>query len=163
MNIRDFRHSAKNESFGENLQIRRLEENDYELGFLSVLSVLTTVGTISKEKWSVQYRNITSNPLIEIWVIHDTDLNQIIGSATLLIEPKFIHACGRVGHIEDVVIRKNIHGGGFGKKLIDHLTKRAVLAGCYKVILDCSDKNVGFYEKCGFIAKGREMALYSKL
>ncbi len=145
------------------MNIRRLEEGDYELGFLSLLSVLTTVGTVSKEKWTEQYRIITSNPLIEIWVIHDTVKNQIIGTATLLIEPKFIHDCGRVGHIEDVVVQKNIHGGGFGKKIIEHLTKRATLAGCYKVILDCSTKNVGFYEKCGFIEKGREMARYSKL
>jgi glucosamine-phosphate N-acetyltransferase len=163
MNIRDFSQSAKNESFGEKFQIRRLEEEDYDIGYLNVLSVLTTVGTVTKEKWTEQFRIITSNPLLEVWVIHDIKLNQIIGSATLLIEPKFIHECGRIGHIEDVVIRNNIHGGGFGKRLIEHLTKRATMANCYKVILDCSNKNVGFYEKCGFIAKGREMALYSKL
>jgi GNAT superfamily N-acetyltransferase len=163
MNILDFSHSAKNESFGEKIKIRKLEEGDYDLNYLNVLSVLTTVGTVTKEKWIEQFRIITSNPLIEVWVIHDIKLNQIIGSATLLIEPKFIHECGRVGHIEDVVISKNIHGGGFGRRLIEHLTKRARLLGCYKVILDCSNKNVGFYEKCGFIAKGREMALYSKL
>ena len=100
------------------MNIRRLEEGDYEIGFLSLLSVLTKVGTVRKEKWTEQYRIITSNPLIEIWVIHDTVKNQIIGTATLLIEPKFIHECGRVGHIEDVVVQKNIHGGGFGKKII---------------------------------------------
>lgn len=145
------------------MNIRKLEENDYDLGFLGVLSDLTKVGSITREKWNEQYKIISSSPFIEIWVIHDTKSNQIIGTATLLIEPKFIHGCGRVGHIEDVVVRKNIHGSGFGKKLIDHLTKLAAQKGCYKVILDCSDKNVGFYEKCGFIAKGREMALYSKL
>ena len=29
--------------------------------------------------------------------------------------------------------------------------------GCYKVILDCSESNVGFYEKCGFDNKGYQM------
>ena len=31
---------------------------------------------------------------------------KVIGCATLLIEPKFIHECSNVGHIEDVVIDK---------------------------------------------------------
>jgi glucosamine-phosphate N-acetyltransferase len=30
------------------------------------------------------------------------------------------------------------------------LKELAVEKGCYKVILDCSDSNVSFYEKCGF-------------
>lgn len=30
-------------------------------------------------------------------------------------------------------------------------------AGCYKVILDCSEENVPFYEKCGLIKKEVQM------
>jgi len=33
-------------------------------------------------------------------------------------------------------------------------------AGCYKVILDCAEKNIGFYEKCGFKRKEVTMAWY---
>jgi glucosamine-phosphate N-acetyltransferase len=156
MNIR----SAKNESFGENLQIRKLEENDYDLGYLNLLTDLTTVGTVSKEKWSERYREISSNTFIEIWVIHDTVKNRIIGSATLLIEPKFIHECGRVGHIEDVVLSKNTHGTGLGKKIVTFLSDQAKIRGCYKVILDCTQQTIGFYEKCGFIKKETQMAIY---
>ena len=36
----------------------------------------------------------------------------IIGSTTLLIEQKFIHDGGKVGHIEDVVTRKGYEGFG---------------------------------------------------
>lgn len=32
--------------------------------------------------------------------------------------------------------------------------------GCYKIILDCSQKNIPFYEKCGFSHKEYEMVLY---
>ncbi len=32
--------------------------------------------------------------------------------------------------------------------------------GCYKVILDCSEKNEGFYAKLGFQRKELQMALY---
>lgn len=39
-------------------------------------------------------------------------------------------------------------------------TQTARDAGCYKVILDCKECNTGFYEKCGFAAKGIQMARY---
>lgn len=29
--------------------------------------------------------------------------------------------------------------------------------GCYKVILDCSEDNVNFYQKCGFTKKEVQM------
>ena len=160
MNNRDFSHFAKNESLGEKFQIRKLEESDYHLGYLNVLTDLTTVGRISNEEWTERYREISSNPFIEIWVIHDTSNNRIIGTGTLLVEPKFIHECGRVGHIEDVVVRKNIHGGGFGKKIVTFLAEQAKIRGCYKVILDCTEKTIGFYEKCGFVKKATQMAIY---
>ena len=31
---------------------------------------------------------------------------------------------------------------------------------CYKIILDCAEKNEKFYEKCGFVKKEIQMALY---
>jgi hypothetical protein len=29
---------------------------------------------------------------------------QVIGAATLMVEKKFIHECGQVGRVEDVVV-----------------------------------------------------------
>jgi len=145
------------------MNIRQLEEGDYDLGYLDLLNDLTTIGMVNKEQWLERFREIKNSNMIEIWVIHDKSSNKIIGTATLLVEPKFIHRCGLVGHIEDVVIRKHIHGGGLGKKLIGLLMERSILRGCYKTILDCGEHNVGFYQKCGFSIKGREMARYSKL
>lgn len=131
--------------------IRRLEENDFT-EHLSLLSELTTVGLISKEKWIERFREIQTKS--EIWIIHDKEM---IGTATLMVEPKFIHECGSVGHIEDVVISKKINGNGFGKKIVLFLIERAKELGCYKVILDCNEINVGFYEKCGFVKNGIQM------
>ena len=31
--------------------------------------------------------------------------------------------------------------------------------GCYKAILDCSEANIPFYEKCGFDKKGIQMSV----
>lgn len=145
------------------MNIRRLEVNDYHLGYVELLSELTKVGEISKDNWIERFNTIKYSNLIEIWVIHDTDSNKIIATGTLLIEPKFIHNCGKVGHVEDIVTSKKCNGKGLGKKIINQLTERAKINDCYKVILDCSEHNVGFYEKCGFSVKGREMTIYCKL
>ena len=65
-----------------------------------------------------------------------------------------------MGHIEDVVVDTTYRGYGLGKKIIGVLVDHAKKMGCYKVILDCSNKNVGFYEKCGFVQHEVEMRLY---
>ena len=74
----------------------------------------------------------------------------VMGTATLYILEKLIHTGGKVGIIEDVAMHERSRGLGIGKQLIEHLIESANKNGCYKVILSCSESNVGFYEKCGF-------------
>jgi len=78
---------------------------------------------------------------------------KIVGSTTLLIEPKFIHQGGIVGHIEDVAVDKNFQG----EKIIKHVLELAKNHGCYKTILDCSDNIKPFYEKLGFKHNSNEL------
>jgi glucosamine-phosphate N-acetyltransferase len=47
-----------------------------------------------------------------------------------------------------------------GYWIIETLKHIGAMAGCYKIILDCSEKNVQFYEKCGFKKKEVEMVWY---
>ena len=63
-------------------------------------------------------------------------------------------------HIEDVVVDSTVRGKGLGKLIITKLVELAEAAGCYKVVLDCSEANVGFYKKCGFEQKEVQMACY---
>jgi glucosamine-phosphate N-acetyltransferase len=42
-------------------------------------------------------------------------------------------------------------------RLIDALVRVAKQQGCYKVILDCTEHNVLFYEKCGLSRKEVQM------
>jgi glucosamine-phosphate N-acetyltransferase len=72
----------------------------------------------------------------------------IIGTAALLVEYKIRGL--RCAHIEDVVVDSSYRGHGTGKQLIEELVKIAKSCKCYKVILDCSDTNIKFYEGCGF-------------
>jgi hypothetical protein len=44
-----------------------------------------------------------------------------------------------------------------GRRLIEALLGVAQARGCYKVILDCSEANQAFYEKCGLTRKEVQM------
>ena len=67
-----------------------------------------------------------------------------------MIEQKFIHDGGLVGHIEDVVVRKDYERRGIGIKLVTSMLERAKEKNCYKTILDCKDDVKQFYERIGF-------------
>jgi len=128
--------------------IREIEEGDFQKGFLNTLDTLREASNISKEKASEILKNIKSNPNHIIIVAEMND--KIIGATTLLIEPKFIHKGGFVGHIEDVVVSKEFQGQKIGEKIIKYVLKVAEKHNCYKTILDCSDNVKQFYEKMGF-------------
>ncbi len=140
------------------MNYRLLQSSDFNKGFLELLSQLTTVGNISKNMFLNKLKNISKNSLHKIFVLEKD--NKIISCATLFIEDKFIHSCGKVGHVEDVVVHSGYRGIQLGKKIIDFLSQEAEKMGCYKILLDCSDKNVSFYEKCLYEYKGAYMAKY---
>jgi len=137
---------------------RLLEQGDFQKGFLELLSQLTIIGEISKDEFIKRFDFINKNKNHKVYVLEQD--NKIISCATLLLEPKFIHKCGFVGHIEDVVVDKACRGQKLGKRIIDFLTNEAKIFGCYKIILDCDEKNIGFYQKCDYSKKGAFMAKY---
>jgi len=128
--------------------IREIEENDLENGFLESLDFLSKASNIDRDKAREILKKINhdQNHIIHVAI----DDNKIVGSTTLLIEQKFIHEGGLVGHIEDVVVRKDYEGKGVGMKLIRSLLTCAKEKNCYKTILDCKDDVKPFYEKIGF-------------
>ena len=128
--------------------IREIEENDLEKGFLESLDFLRKASDIDKNKAVEILKKIKQNTNHIIHVAIDYD--KIIGSTTLFIEQKFIHDGGLVGHIEDVVVRKDYEGKGIGIKLVMSMLERAKEKNCYKTILDCKDDVKQFYERIGF-------------
>jgi len=128
--------------------IREIEEDDLEKGFLETLDFLRNASGIDKNKAREILKDIKQNPNHIIYVAIDN--KKIVGSTTLLIEQKFIHDGGLVGHIEDVVVRKDYEGKGIGIKLVTSLLERAKGKNCYKTILDCKDDVKQFYERIGF-------------
>ena len=98
--------------------------------------------------------------IYKIIVIEDVRKEKIIGAGSLFVEKKFIRDLGVCGHIEDIVVDKTYRGKNLGKRIIELLKVLGQVNNCYKVILDCADYNVPFYNKCGFFVKGIEMAWY---
>ena len=145
-----------NNELSDGVSIRKLRCKDYEK-YISLLSQLTNVGNVTKEMFINRLREIEQNEYLYLYVIYDEAKNELIASGTVYIEPKFIHECSKIGHIEDIVVNSNYRNKKYGNAIINLLVKIAHIVGCYKITLSCKKKNIVFYEKCNFTQEGYEM------
>ena len=141
----------------KNFYIRPLQSDDYKHGFFDVLGQLTTVGKVTETTFKKQFNKMkSSNGTYYPTVITDKstgDSEKIIGTATLVIERKFIHNCATRGLIEDVVISEKYQDRGLGKLIIQTQIELAKSLGCYKITLNCKAEKVNYYKKFGFVAE----------
>jgi len=84
---------------------------------------------------------------------------KIIGTVTLIIENKFIHNCGIVAHLEDLVVSNEYRRQGIGAALIEHCVKKAKKYKCYKLILNCTKELKKYYKKCGLHKSSIQMRI----
>ncbi|HKO39797.1 MAG TPA: GNAT family N-acetyltransferase [Nitrososphaeraceae archaeon] len=130
--------------------IREIEYDDIDKGFLDVLENLLSPDIDNNNAKNI-LKKIKLNPYHKIFVAKDDTNDKIIGTTTLLVEPKFINKGMQVGYIEDVSVRKGYEGQGIGFKLVNYATGYAISNhGCKKILLYCSEKNRPFYEKLGY-------------
>lgn len=151
--------SAVVSTLPEGYTMRPLARDDYKRGVLETLQALTTVGDVTADTFHdlFDYWHKNNDTYFSI-VITDAS-NAVVSVGTILVERKLIHACGLVGHIEDISVAKSQQGKKLGIKLIKALTEIGRKRGVYKIILDCSEHNVPFYEKCGYSKAGIEMSI----
>ena len=137
------------------VKIRDIVESDIENDFLESLDYLRIASNQDKKAATNILKKIITNPdhIIQVAEID----GKVIGSASLLIEQKFIHNAGKAGHIEDVVVSKEFEGRGIGMKLVRSLLEKAKGMNCYKTILDCQDELIPFYERIGFKQESNQM------
>jgi glucosamine-phosphate N-acetyltransferase len=81
--------------------------------------------------------------------------DEVVAFGTLLIETKI--RGGKLGHVEDIVVREDRRGSGLGKEIVSLLSALAERHGCYKLVLNCSTSNAGFYESSGLEINGVSM------
>lgn len=124
------------------------------------MAQLTIIGEISFQDFSDRFNYMKDRPDSYNPHVITNEAGRVIAAGTLLIEKKFIRNCGSCGHIEDIVVDSSQRGKNLGKILLKSLMELAEELGCYKVILDCEEGKVQFYEKCGLKEKGRQMAFY---
>ncbi|KAI7782113.1 Glucosamine-phosphate N-acetyltransferase-like protein [Diaporthe eres] len=142
-------------------KIRALRQSDFNAGFLDCLRVLTTVGDITEAQFAERFEWLSKQDG-GYYILVIEDGGRVVGTGALIVERKFIHNLGLVGHIEDIAVAKDQQGKKLGLRLIQALDFIAEKVGAYKTILDCSEANEGFYIKCGFKRAGLEMAHYYK-
>ena len=147
-------------SLNMKFRLRNLEPKDFGRNFLDLLSELTTVSKLSQGWCEQRLAMMRSDALQEMVVVEDLDNGLLCAAGTMVIENKFIHKCGRIGHLEDVVVHYGLRAKGLGKRVVDRAVEIAKGHGCYKVLVDCAEKNVAFYEKCGFKRNCVQMSRY---
>ncbi|RDL39428.1 Uncharacterized protein BP5553_03768 [Venustampulla echinocandica] len=141
-------------------KVRPLERGDYGKGFLDCLRVLTHIGDISEKQFIERYEFMATQGKGTYYFVVIDDGTRIVGTGALIVEKKFIHDFGTIGHIEEISVLKDQQGKSLGKKVIETLNDVAVNVGCYKTILNCSEENEKFYAKCGYSRGSLEMTNY---
>lgn len=135
------------------LQFRTLVGSDY-VSYLALIRDFRDT-TFTEEQFYNTLDIISRTS--DIIVIEEN--GELIATATIFYETKFIHNLSTVGHIEDVCIKKEHRGKRLGKQLIAYMSALAKEKGCYKVTLYCEDNNVDFYRKCNFKCVGNQLIM----
>ena len=135
------------------MSIRRLVEGDYSTYYKLINDFRETEFTQAEfqEKLSDMDRRG-----IEIYVIEEPS-GELIATATLIVEPKFIFNMATYAHVEDVCVAAGRRGEGLGKKIMKELFEICKQRKYYKISLSCGDHNVGFYTACGLEKRGNQM------
>jgi glucosamine-phosphate N-acetyltransferase len=146
------------EERGDFLDLRLIEPHDYYKGFLELLTEIGPVEPIDIIQFTTYVVNLHNN-YKQIWVVEDKRYNIIIGSITLILENNLFNKMGKYCRIEDLVVHDGIRKCGLGRTLVNHILKIAREINCFRVILNCNEKNINFYENCGFQHDKVEMTI----
>lgn len=128
------------------MEIRKAKIEDFD----EILGLVHQLSPLKEGEGEVDlgvFKKIIHDENHEIYVV-DSDKG-LIGTGMLLVQLNLSHGGRPSGHIENVVVDEKQRGKGVGKKIVDFLLDRAKERNCYKVILNCKEKNISFYEECG--------------
>lgn len=134
---------------------RKIEIRDAKASDLEKICEIYSESFSYTEPVEIQWWKILDNPNITYRVA--TIDGVVVGVASLITINKLIRSGNRMALIEDVAVAEESRGHGIGKLLIEDLLKLSVEKRCYKTVLNCSDENVEFYEKCGMYRAENQM------
>lgn len=113
--------------------LRPLLRTDFSLGFLDVLRVLTSVGDVSESAFQARYDLMARTPETYYVLVVCNGEGRIVGTGALVVERKFIHGLGCVGHIEDIAVARDQQGMKLGLRIMEAVVSLGERLGCYKV------------------------------
>jgi glucosamine-phosphate N-acetyltransferase len=144
------------------LEIYKEQKEDLKNQYLSLLSLLTKVEPLDMDDFASKVLEISSMGTILVCCKTDTvnGIVTIIGTGTIIIEPKIIRGGQCVGHVEDVVVLEEYRSHHVATSLLRKLMNFAHTINCYKVILNCKEELTGFYERLGYEQHGVQMSKY---
>lgn len=126
------------------LIFRPVERKDLDIVF-PLLNQLTEIDYSSRNKdkcWDKFINNTSSSSIVGIYK------DKVIAYGSIIIDNKIRGESS--GHIEDIVVDKNVRGKNFGRSLIKELIKIGKNKGCYRITLFCKKSLINFYSKNGF-------------
>lgn len=133
------------------IEFRPIEKRDLNEVFF-LLQQLTKINYEDRDIdycWDKFTLNNSSNSVVGLYN------NKVIAYGSIIIENKIR---GEVsGHIEDIVVDKNMRNKNIGLSLINELVKIGNKKGCYRITLLCKEHLIKFYEKNDFIIDGVAM------
>ena len=140
----------------KNILIRAVLQNDMEavIELLQSMSEFKPPSSDLLDIWNSFFKQTNVHSLVAIMD------NQIVGYGSIVIEAKI--RGGKMGHIEDIVSHSLFRKKGIGKAVVDALFDIAKVNGCYKVALQCEERNVEFYKKFGYEVSGVAMQMFVK-
>ena len=136
-----------------NILIRSVVESDMD----AVIEILQSISDFkpSKSEYSNIWRSFDQQDHVcSLVAILD---NTIVGYGSIAFETKI--RGGKMGHIEDIVSHGDFRKKGIGRAILDALYIIAQENGCYKVTLQCEERNIEFYQKCGYKLGGFSMQI----
>ena len=127
-----------------NIIFRRVKESDLDNVYV-LLNQLKELDqdSIDKERaWKNFLKNTSANSIVGVLD------EKIVAYGSVVIENKIR---GEVaGHIEDIVVDKNVGKKMIGTYLVKELIEICKKKKCYRITLFCNEKLVNFYSRNGF-------------
>ena len=144
------------------LELIEDEQLNIKSQYIQLLSYLTNTTDLTMELFNTNVKDIFAMGIIMVCVLREKNGIHLLGSGTIIIEPKIIHGGKSVGHIEDVIVHPNYRNQGIAQTILDKLIDYSK-KDCYKVILNCNPNMEQFYNRAGFEKKCIQMALLHPL
>jgi glucosamine-phosphate N-acetyltransferase len=138
-----------------------IKELDCDDNYNEYLELMYEFTNYKKDVTIEDFKNYVNQKTKLRIIILKNNENKIIGAGTIFNIEKLHN--NSIGQIEDVIITEKYRNMGLGKTIINKLIEIGKTKfKCYKIVLNCLDKNIKFYEKCDFTISGVQMRATNK-